>query len=136
MLGRTLPSAEYGTSDALRGSVKAVKDAVELIKAATKKASGALEALHEAVFPDSEVPKDFERLAGSFDAEGGFLTDFARDSSVRGLQSALVVLLSHGVPGDFDSMVSSVPTVTADNVKRARALAHKLQETLEKRKKK
>ena len=109
---------------------------MKLVKAATNKASGALGALHEAIYPDAEAPRDFEGLAGSFDAEGGLLKDFARDNSVRGLQSALVVLLSHGVPGDFDSMVSSVPAVTADTVRRARVLAQKLQETLEKRKKK
>ena len=133
VLGRALPSADSGTSDVLQGAIKAVEDTVELTKAATEKASSALVTLHEGVFPEKEVPKELEELAGSFDAEGDFLADFARDNTVHGLESTLVVLLGHGVSCDFDRMVSSVPAVTAANVRRAGDLARRLQETLEKR---
>ena len=89
--------------------------------------------LHEAIFPEKEVPKELEELAGSFDAEGDFLADFAHDNTVRGLESTLVVLLVHGASCNFDRMVSSVPAVTAANLKRVGDLAGRLQETLEKR---
>ena len=89
--------------------------------------------LHEGLFPEKEVPKELEKLAGSFDAEGGCLEDFARENTVCGLKSALVVLLGHGAPGDFDQMVSSVPAVTTAHAKRAGDLARRLQETLERR---
>ena len=115
----------------LQGAVKAVEDVVELAKAATEKASSALVTLHEGVFPEKEVPKNLEELVGSFDAEGGFLGDFARDNTVRGLETTLVVHLGHGVSCDFDKVVSSVPEHSAADLERSVDLARKLQETLE-----
>ena len=132
-LGRVLPSSEPGASDVLQGAVKAIEDVGELAKAASKKATSALEMLHEALFPEKEVPKELEELASVFDAEGGCLEDFARENTVRGLKSALVVLLGHGAPSDFDQMVSSVPAVTTAHAKWAGDLARRLQETLERR---
>ena len=100
----------------LNGAVKAAEDVVELAKTAKEKASSTLVTLHEGVFPEKEVPKDLKELAGSFDAEGGFVADFARDNTVRGLESTLVVLLGHDASCDFNRMVSSVPVVTAANL--------------------
>ena len=131
-LGRVLPSVEAETSNVLQGAVKTLEDVSELAKAASKKASSALEMLHEAIFPEKEVPKELEELASVFDAEGGCLEDFVREHTVRGLKSALVVLLGNDPSGDFDQMVSSVPAVTAAHVDRASDLARKLQEALEK----
>ena len=122
-LGLVLPSSKPGASDVLQGAVKAIEDVGELAKAASKKVSSALEMLHEALFPEKEVPKELEELASIFYAEGGCLEDFACVNTVRGLKSALVVLLSHGAPGNFDQMVSSVPAATAVHVKRAGDLA-------------
>ena len=116
----------------LQAAVEAVEDVVELAKAATEKATSALVTLHEGVFPEKEVPKNLEELAGSFDAEGGFLGDFARDNTVRGLETTLAVLLGHGVSCDFDKVTSSVPEFSAPDLERADNLACKLQETLEK----
>ena len=131
MLGRALPSADSESSGVLHGAVKAVGDVVELARTATEKASSALVMLHEGVFPEKEVPKNLEELAGSFDAEGGFLGDFARDNTVRGLETTLAVLLGHGVSCDFDEVVSSVPEYSTADLERAVDLARKLQETLE-----
>ena len=116
----------------LQGAVKAVEDVVELAKTATEKVSSALVTLHEGVFPEKEVPKNLEELAGSFDAEGGFLGDFARDNTVRGLETTLAVLLGHGVSCDFDKVTSSDPEFSAADLERAEGLVRKLQETLEK----
>ena len=132
MLGRALPSADSGSSNVLQGAVEAVEDVVELAKVTTEKASSALVTLHEGVFSEKEAPKDLEELVGSFDAKGGFLADFARDNTVRGLETTLVVLLGHGVSCDFDKVVSLVPEVSAANLEWAGDLARKLQETLKK----
>ena len=132
MLGRALPPVESESSDMLGGAIKAVEDIAELAKAAAEKASSALVTLHEGVFPEKEVPTDLEELAGSFDAEGGYLTDFARENTVRGLETTLVVLLGHGVSCDFDKVASSVPEYLAADSQWAVDMARKLQETLEK----
>ena len=115
----------------LQGAVKAVEDVMQLAKAATEKASSALVTLHEGIFPEKEAPKELEELAGSFDAEGGFLEHFARDNTVRGLETTLMVLLGHGVSFDFDKVASSVPEYSTADSERAVAIARKLQETLE-----
>ena len=133
VLGHALPSVDSSTSDVLQGAVKVVEDVGEVAKAVAEKASSALVALHEGVFPDKEVPSGLKGLAGAFDAEGDFLADFARDNTVRGLESTLAVLLGHGAACDFDEMTSSFPVVTAATLKRAKALAQRLQETLERR---
>ena len=91
-----------------------MENSVELARAAVEKASGALMALHEGVFPEKEVPKDLDTLAGSFDAEGNFLLDFARDNTVCGLETTLMVLLGHGVSIDFETAMSSVHEYTAE----------------------
>ena len=132
MLGRALPSADSGSSDMLQGAVKAVEDVVELAKTATEKASSSLVTLHEGVFPEKEVPKNLEELEGSFDAEGGFLGDFACDNTVCGLETTLAVLLGHGVSCDFDKVASLVPEYSVADSQRAVDVARKLQETLEK----
>ena len=112
--------------------MKAVEGNVELVKSAVKKASGVLTMMHEGAFPDRDVSKDFDALAGSFDAEGDFLRDFARDCTVGGLETTLMVLLGHGVSIDFDTVVSSVPKYTPEQARQATDAARKLQETLEK----
>ena len=131
MLGRALPSADSDSSDMLHGAVKAMEDIAELARTATEKASRALVTLHEGIFPEKEVPKDLKELAGSFDAEGGFLADFARDNTVRGLETTLMVLLGHGVSFDFDKVASPVPEYSAADSERVVDVACKLQETLE-----
>lgn len=131
-LGRVPSSADSEGSDVLQGAIKAVEGNVELVKRAVEKASGALSAMHEGVFPDKEVPSGFDALAGSFDAEGDFLREFARDCTVSGLETTLKVLLGHGVSIDVDAVVSSVPKYTSKQAQQASDAARKLQETLEK----
>ena len=111
----------------LGGAIKAVEDIAELAKAAAEKASSALVTLHKGIFPEKEVSTDLEELAGSFDAEGDYLTDFARENTVRGLETTLMVLLGHGVSCDFDKVTSSVPEFSAADLERAEGLARKLQ---------
>ena len=115
----------------LHGAVKAVEDVVEVARTATEKALSALVTLHEGVFPEKEAPKDLEELAGSFDAEGGFLADFARGNTVHGLETTLMVLLGHGVSFDFDKVASSVPEYSVADLEWVVDVARKLQETLE-----
>jgi hypothetical protein len=131
--GHALPSVDSGVSDVVQSAVEVVEDVGEVAKAVADKASSALLALHEGVFPEKEVPVGLKGLASAFDAEGEFLADFARDNTVRGLESTLAVLLGHGATCNFDEMTSSFPVVTAATLKRAKSLAQQLQGTLERR---
>ena len=132
VIGRVPVSADSEGSNVLQVAIKVVEGNVELIKCAVEKASGALTAMHEGVFPDKEVPRGFDALAGSFDVEGEFLRDFARDCTVSGLETTLKVLLGHGMSIDFDTAVSSVSKFTSKQAQQASDAARKLQETLEK----
>ena len=109
-----------------------MEDSIELAKTAAEKASGALTTLYESVFPDKAVSKDLDSLAGSFDSEGGFLADFARNNTVCGLETTLLVLLGHGVSIDFGTVTSSVPDYTTAHSEQAVDATCKLQEMLEK----
>ena len=126
MLGLALPSANSDSSNMLHSSAKAMEDVVELAKTAIEKASSALGTLHEGFFSDKEMPMELEALADSFDSDGGFLADFARDHTVRGLETTWMVLLGHGVSIDFDSVASEVLKISGVHARCAVELARKL----------
>ena len=115
----------------MRGAVEAMKGVVERAKATAEKASSALAMLHEGVFLEKEVPTELEALAGSFDAEGGFLADFARDHTVRGLETTLMVFLGHGVSINYNCVASLIPEISDAQSTRAVDIARRLLESLE-----
>ena len=59
------------------------------------------------------------------------MADFARDHTVRGLQTTLMVFLGHGVSVDYDRVASSVPQISGAQSNRTVEIARRLQESLE-----
>ena len=67
----------------------------------------------------------------AFDKDGNFLERIVRDNTVSGLETAFMVLMGHGVPLDYDVVVSSVPEYTIEQGLWASDLARNLQKVLE-----
>lgn len=130
-IGRAPPSNEFEGSNVLHGAINAIGYTVEVAKAAAAEASSVLKVLHESLFPDKEVQKELDALAGSVDKGGDILMDLACDNTMSALDITLMVLLGHGVSIDFDTILLSVSKYIVAHSRQATAGTHKLQETPE-----
>ena len=103
------------------------------------KAKGALAHIHSSVFPKAPPLSSFSELADLFGPGTSTLADYRREHTVRGSQTTFLMLLGHGIEGDFDKVVSGRPRKPdgkalplGDFFIQSLQLAQRLAETVEK----
>ena len=73
------------------------------------KSAGALSALHKSVFPKGTPPTTVEALAEVFSPGSSTLADYTHTQTVCGLESAFLLMLGHGIAGDFEKVIADFP---------------------------
>ena len=98
-----------------------------------------LTSLHGRLFPTGQAPASLGELVELLGPDGSTINDFRREHTVRGSQTTLLMLLRHGLEGDFDKAMSGLPrgpdgrlVALGSFAERSRELAQRLTETLEK----
>ena len=124
-MGNTIAALE-GVTSQTGGLLSKVKDA--------------LTGLHQSVFPKGQPPSSLDKLVDIFGPDTSTSGDYMREHTVRGSHTTLLLMLGHGLEGDYDKAVSGFPKGPDGKLlplssffERSRELAQKLTETLEKK---
>ena len=107
---------------------------------AIAKASNSLSLIHQLVLPNSEVPSTFGELAEVFNSDATAVEMYGHQQTVSGSQTTFLLLVGHGVEGNFEAAVADFPKgpdgksiSLQPHLKRSSELAHALGGTLERR---
>ena len=96
------PAADIGSFEDAVGAFDRI---CAQAKEALNKAAGALRAVHQIVLPQSAPPATIQGLADALGPGASALADFARTQLVGGSESTFLLLLGHGVAGDFEKAI-------------------------------
>ena len=138
-LGTPAGSSSQATPADLEGALAIIEDIGGETSSLLLKAKGALAHIHSSVFPKAQPLSSFSELAELFGPETSTLADYRHKHTVRGSQTTSLMLLGHGIEGDFDKAVSGRPCKPngkalplGDFSARSLQLAQRLAETMEK----
>lgn len=66
--------------------------------------------MYQGIFPTGEPPATAEGLAAVLGPSTTTVADYTRAQTVRGAESAFMLMMGHGVEADYDQIASSFPT--------------------------
>ena len=76
---------------------------------ALAKSTSTLEAVHREVLPQNPLPRDADGFLGVLGPGSSTMASFSHALTVRGSESTFKMILAHGIPGDFASVVADLP---------------------------
>lgn len=106
LLGGSASSGAPATGDSLGDEVAAAERVGEQVTDVLARASSALSSMHKMVLPNSELLSTLGELVEVFNSNTSAVEAYGHRQTVCGSQTTLVLLLGHGVDGNFEKAVS------------------------------
>ena len=139
------PTKAVGAAPAAdEGSLEEAASAFDRICARTRDAlrrsTSALSSIYQTVLPKNKPPATVEALADVFAPGTSTMANYARAQMVGGSETTFILLMGHGIAGDFEKAVAGFPknsegksAVTNSMKKEAGTLSRKMVTMLEQR---